>query len=79
MNPLVLGLDLGTSGVRAAVLNATGQLLHTSSTTYTRGLPHAEDWSQACRDLILGIPETLRSQLRAIAVDGTSESSPVTT
>ena len=72
MNPLVLGLDLGTSGVRAAVLNATGQLLHTSSTTYTRGLPHAEDWSQACRDLILGIPETLRSQLRAMAVDGTS-------
>ena len=47
MKPLVLGLDLGTSGVRAAVLNATGQLLHTSSTTYTRGLPHAEDWSQA--------------------------------
>ena len=40
MKPLVLGLDLGTSGVRAAVLNATGQLLHTSSTTYNLSLIH---------------------------------------
>ena len=72
MLPLVLGLDLGTSGVRVAVLDATGQLLYSSSTTYARDLRHAEDWSRACSDLIVGIPETLRSKLRAMAVDGTS-------
>ena len=72
MEPLVLGLDLGTSGVRIAVLDTTGHLLHSSSTTYARGLAHAEDWCSACRELITGIPQTLSGRLRALAVDGTS-------
>ena len=72
MEPLVLGLDLGTSGVRIAVLDTAGHLLHSSSTSYARGLAHAEDWCRACRELITGIPQTLSNRLRALAVDGTS-------
>ena len=72
MEPLVLGLDLGTSGVRSAVLNQNGELLHSKTTTYPSGLDQAQDWQSACCSLILQIPDTLRRGLAAVAVDGTS-------
>ena len=72
MAPLVLGIDLGTSGVRVAVLDAQGALQHSASASYERGLSHAEDWRAACQGLIRAIPEQLKRQLKAIAVDGTS-------
>ena len=72
MTQLVLGLDLGTSGVRAAVLNRNGELLHSRSTNYSSGLDQAQDWQTACSSLIREIPVTLRHRLAAIAVDGTS-------
>ena len=40
---LVLGIDFGTSGVRIAVLNMDGELIHTSSTDYQKGLEDPED------------------------------------
>ena len=72
MAPLVLGIDLGTSGVRVAVLDAQGALQHSARASYERGLSHAEDWRAACQGLIRAIPEQLKRQLQAIAVDGTS-------
>ena len=72
MNPLVLGIDLGTSGVRVAVLDAAGTLVHAATAPYARGLSHAQDWRAACRDLIRDLPGELRLQLKAVAVDGTS-------
>ena len=72
MPPLVLGIDLGTSGVRVAVLDAQRVLQHSASAPYERGLSHAEDWCAACRELIRGIPDQLKRHLKALAVDGTS-------
>ena len=69
---LALGIDLGTSGVRVAVLNQRRDLLHTDSSGYERGLADPDDWLKSCIQLIKAIPHELRSQLRAVAVDGTS-------
>ena len=70
--PLVLGIDLGTSGVRVAVINADRELLHTQAIGYAGGIHRPEDWLEACRSLLHSIPGPLRHCLRALAVDGTS-------
>ena len=74
MNPptLVMGIDLGSSGVRIAVLYDNKELIHSASTSYKRGLSFSEDWKESTKELILGIPRTLRKDLAACAVDGTS-------
>ncbi len=69
---LVLGIDLGTSGVRLAVLNEQQELIHTSTTNYPIGLEVPEDWQTCCTELIRALPTKLRQALKAIAVDGTS-------
>lgn len=69
---LALGIDLGTSGVRLAVLNEQGQLIHTGTADYPKGLEIPEDWQTCCTELIRALPTNLRLSLRAIAVDGTS-------
>ena len=71
-SPLVLGIDLGTSGVRVAVINANRELLHTEATNYAVGIQRPEDWREACLSLLNTIPGNLRRCLRALAVDGTS-------
>lgn len=69
---LVLGIDLGTSGVRLAVLNEQQELIHTSTTNYPTGLEVPEDWQNCCTELIRALPTKLGQALKAIAVDGTS-------
>ena len=71
-SPLVLGIDLGTSGIRVAVLNEQKTVLHSRASPYGTGLTRPEDWQQGCRELIRAIPEGMRAQLLALAVDGTS-------
>jgi sugar (pentulose or hexulose) kinase len=44
---LALGIDLGTSGVRIAVLNQQGTLIHSSSAEYATGLTAPLDWAEA--------------------------------
>ena len=68
----VLGIDLGTSGVRVAVLDANGQLLHSQGCPYPGDFSNPLAWRQACRELIRAIPCPWRDGLAAIAVDGTS-------
>ena len=70
--PLVLGIDLGTSGVRVAVLNAQRELLFSEAVGYRRGLEYPEDWVAGCSQLIQAIPNADRMRLEAMAVDGTS-------
>lgn len=80
--PLFLGLDVGTSGCRAAVINADGQQLDFQSVPLpvsTGDKPCVEqnpnDWWQALTCLIKHkLDATLKAGIRAIAIDGTSAS-----
>ncbi len=80
MHGLVIGLDLGTSGVRAVAVDAAGKILGLGSaslpptkTTGNRREQSPEDWWNGCRKALdeLGTKVDL-SAARAIAVDATS-------
>ena len=71
-SPLVLGIDLGTSGIRTAVVAADGALLDSRSQAYGGDFANPHSWREGCGNLIRAIPAQLRSQLKALAVDGTS-------
>ena len=71
-DPLVLGIDLGTSGVRIAVIDSSCSLLQTESAPYQIGLINPFDWRERCCTLIGRLKPDYRHRLKAIAVDGTS-------
>ena len=71
-DPLVLGIDLGTSGVRIAVIDSSCALLQTESASYQIGLINPFDWREQCCTLIARLKPDYRHRLKAIAVDGTS-------
>ena len=71
-NTLVLGLDLGTSGVRIAIINTEKKILHTSSMQYPLGLERWEDWLVCCISLIKNIPIIYKKKLFSCAIAGTS-------
>tara|TARA_Y100001968_G_scaffold129749_1_gene118478 strand:- start:3460 stop:4707 length:1248 start_codon:yes stop_codon:yes gene_type:complete len=70
--PLSLGIDLGTSGVRIALINNKIELVHTESIDYPNGLEEYKDWEYCCNFLISSIPENLKKNIQACSVDGTS-------
>ncbi len=69
---LVLGIDLGTSGVRIAVINKQKQILFTSSMQYPKGLEEWEDWIICCTKLLTEIPKGIKERIISCAVAGTS-------
>ncbi len=71
-NYLYLGIDLGTSGVRIAVINNKKDLLHTSSLQYSRNIEEWEDWIDCCLKLIINIPKDLKEKLITCTIAGTS-------
>tara|TARA_Y100001968_G_scaffold186930_1_gene171308 strand:- start:1949 stop:3184 length:1236 start_codon:yes stop_codon:yes gene_type:complete len=71
-NSLVLGIDLGTSGVRIAIIDTKKKILFTSSKTYSKGLEISEDWINCLKTLILEIPKSLKEKLVSCSVAGTS-------
>ncbi len=71
-NSLVLGIDLGTSGVRIAIINTKKNILFTSSKTYSIGLEISENWINSLKDLIQEIPKDLKEKLVSCSVAGTS-------
>ncbi len=71
-NSLVLGIDLGTSGVRIALIDIQGELVHSQGIKYPNGLVFSEDWKYCCKKLIKNIPISLKDKIIACAVDGTS-------
>jgi len=71
-NSLVLGIDLGTSGVRLAIINTKKKILYTSSKTYSKGLEISEEWINILKTLINKIPKLLKEKLVSCSVAGTS-------
>ena len=80
MYGFVIGLDLGTSGVRAVAVDASGQILGLGSatlpatkTTGARREQSPEEWWNGCRTALDELSQKLDlSGARAIAVDATS-------
>ena len=69
---LVMGIDMGTNGVRLAVINKSKVLIHSAEMVYPTGLSTWEDWTDCCKDLIQAIPKSIRDRLVACSIDGTS-------
>ena len=70
---LYLGLDFGTSGARACVVDETGNTVHTGSVAYPAPEKQtARDWREALFELLARLPEPIAQELHGIAIDGTS-------
>lgn len=69
--PLALGIDFGTSGVRAAVVNPQRHLCWQFRQGYP-DLPIPEGWRQALFELLGALPKAIAPQIGRIAIDGTS-------
>jgi sugar (pentulose or hexulose) kinase len=70
---LALGLDLGSSGLRLALVEeASGQLLHEEASTYPAPFEDPEGWRCGAISLISRLPAQQRQRIAALAVDGTS-------
>jgi sugar (pentulose or hexulose) kinase len=69
-----LGIDFGTSGARACVIDAAGDVIAEDSRDFGALQDHetAGVWREALWDLAASLPAALRSRLNAVAVDGTS-------
>ena len=71
---LYLGLDFGTSGARAVVIDSNlqvkAQTQYVWETAEENKLPHV--WQKALFSLLNNIPQKIRGEIRAIAIDGTS-------
>lgn len=70
--PLYLGLDFGTSGARAIVIDDQGQTLAQAHCNYDLADWHS--WLSALHWLCASLPPPLRQRIAAIAIDGTSSS-----
>lgn len=68
-----LGLDFGTSGARACVLNESGSIVHEDRIAYCNAIDQTpEDWREALHILLRQIPAPIAAQLKRIALDATS-------
>lgn len=69
-----LGIDFGTSGSRACVIDALGAVVHEDRRDFGRleDYERAGIWREALWDLIAALPPAIRTQLSDIALDGTS-------
>ena len=69
-----LGIDFGTSGARSCVIDAEGAIVAEDNRDFgtLEEYERANIWREALWDLIAALPPAIRSQLSAIALDGTS-------
>ena len=74
---MYLGIDLGTSGVKAILLDDKGRIAAEQSAPLTVARPQPlwseqdpEDWWQATESAVLGLPADLRAQVQAIGLAG---------
>lgn len=68
-----LGLDFGTSGARAIAIDSQGTIHSEQSIAFARDeVRQPSCWRKALFELIRNIPETVRSQICRIAINGTS-------
>lgn len=73
-NALYAGLDVGTSGLRLVVCDRRGESCISTSRSWPGGVmpDRADNWWGMARGLLEELPPTVRADLAAIAVDGTS-------
>jgi sugar (pentulose or hexulose) kinase len=71
---MFLGIDCGTSGMRACAIAAGGEVDEFARLEFGTLAEHelAAAWRDALLDLLAGLPAGLRKRLAAIAVDATS-------
>ena len=72
---LYLGIDVGTSGVRAMVVDARGELAASSRADLpspVAGQQDAELWWQALQDCLSALSADARARAKALAISGTS-------
>ncbi len=73
---MYLGLDLGTSSVKAAIFDAAGALRWVSEATYDLSVTgdHVEidprEWWQGCIAAMAGVPKGLAASVRAVGLSG---------
>ena len=69
-----LGIDFGTSGARAIVIDRSQNIIDRQTTSFSNIAPHklASTWQNTLFALITRIPLEVRKNLKAIAVNGTS-------
>lgn len=72
MERFYLGIDFGTSGARAIAINTLGQIVEETRCHYPTSEPDADGWSQTLWTLMEQLSISVRQQIAAIAVDGTS-------
>jgi D-ribulokinase len=71
-SPLAMGIDFGTSGVRAAIVDADRQVQWRYRRGYPPGATDHGRWRQALVTLLGKVPPALGRALGRIAIDGTS-------
>ncbi|MEG3840315.1 FGGY-family carbohydrate kinase [Microcoleus sp. herbarium14] len=73
---LYLGIDFGTTGARSTVIDSQGTIHCETAYTFANNGRQPPDlpsvWQKALWETIEQIPPTIRNQVRAIALDGTS-------
>lgn len=70
--PLALGVDLGSSGLRLALVERQGVQAGELASPYPRPFGDPEGWREGLIALAAQLPEELRRRVGAIALDGTS-------
>ncbi len=65
-----LGIDFGTSGARAIVIDQTEQIQHQAQIDYS--INNVWSWQDGLFSLLESIPISLRQGLKSILIDGTS-------
>jgi sugar (pentulose or hexulose) kinase len=72
MAGLALGLDLGSSGLRLALVDGRGQLLAEQSSAYPAAFDDPLGWREGFLALCQALPAAWRQQVGAVAIAGTS-------
>ena len=67
-----LGIDLGSSGVRIAIIKSNKELIYLAEKNYSSGLDSPDNWVECCQCLIRNIPIAIKRGIKACSVDGTS-------
>ncbi|MDZ8054227.1 MAG: FGGY-family carbohydrate kinase [Aulosira sp. ZfuVER01] len=69
---LFLGIDFGTSGARATVIDAEASIQAEMRYPWENAADWVDVWQTALFTLLASIPEELRREIQAIAINGTS-------
>ncbi|MFM2080269.1 MAG: hypothetical protein RLZZ219_951 [Cyanobacteriota bacterium] len=70
--PLGLGVDLGTGGLRLALIEADGRVVAQLDSTYPAAFEDPEGWRHGLIALCSRLEPPLRARIGAVALDGTS-------